>query len=712
MNELLELTWPISRLGEAIEILSRKSGFLSESAKTPISLAESMLEDSGAFSQWLETTATGLGIEIEPIHIYYPEVEEFIKNAGPAILQIEGQDKDKFLLLLGKKGSKVSILNPTLAKHTLTPEAIRTMLCHKAEASIRAEVDRLLDQIAVSKHRRKRTQTAIFKERLHATRIENCWLLRLPAGANVFQQARKAKLPGYTLTFVGTYGFQYLLWILSWWLLGRGVLQIGFDVAWFWAWVLLLLTLIPFRLLATWSQSLFALEAGIRLKQRFLQGALKLKPDEIRHQGVGQLLGRVIESEAVEFLALSGGFLALLAIIELIVAVFILSAGSGGWGQAFLLLGWLGLTLLITVWHFKQRQRWTKTRLMMTHDLVEGMVGHRTRLAQESPENRHKAEDQMLERYLTQSVELDRSGVLIMALITHGWLVIGLIGLAPAFVTGQNSIVGLVVGFGGILLAYRGFKNLTQGLLHLVGAVVAWQQVAPLFWAATRSSASPNPIFRPSSAAKSKHTTHQQPVIEARDLTFRYRDRGEAVLSGCDFRIYPQERILLEGPSGGGKSTLASILMGLRLPESGLLLLQGLDWQTLGSAGWRHHVVAAPQFHENHILTETFAFNLLMGRRWPPRREDVQEARAICYELGLGDLLERMPAGMLQMVGETGWQLSHGEKSRLYIARTLLQKADLIVLDESFAALDPENLQRALQCVLKRSPTLLVIAHP
>ena len=71
-----------------------------------------------------------------------------------------------------------------------------------------------------------------------------------------------------------------------------------------------------------------------------------------------------------------------------------------------------------------------------------------------------------------------------------------------------------------------------------------------------------------------------------------------------------------------------------------------------------------------------------------------------------------MPAGLLQMVGETGWQLSHGERSRLYIARALLQRAELIILDESFAALDPENLRRALTCVLDRASTLLVIAHP
>ena len=159
-------------------------------------------------------------------------------------------------------------------------------------------------------------------------------------------------------------------------------------------------------------------------------------------------------------------------------------------------------------------------------------------------------------------------------------------------------------------------------------------------------------------------------------------------------------------------STLASLLVGLRVPESGLLLLCGLDYPTLGLEGWRRRVVSAPQFHENHVLTGTFAFNLLMGRRWPAALKDFQEAEALCRELGLGELLDRMPAGLLQMVGETGWQLSHGERSRLYIARALLQGADLVVLDESFAALDPETLHRALRCVLDRVSTLLVIAHP
>jgi ATP-binding cassette subfamily B protein len=201
-------------------------------------------------------------------------------------------------------------------------------------------------------------------------------------------------------------------------------------------------------------------------------------------------------------------------------------------------------------------------------------------------------------------------------------------------------------------------------------------------------------------------------LLVARDLSFRYRPQGRAVLQECSIEINLGDRLLLEGPSGGGKSTLGAILTGLRSPEAGSLLLWGFDRQILGTEEWRKRVVMAPQFQENHVFSETFAFNLLMGRRWPPTQEDLREAEAICRELGLGELLDRMPSGFQQTLGESGWQLSHGERSRLFIARTLLQNADLLILDESFGALDPENLHRALRCVLDRAPTALVIAHP
>jgi ATP-binding cassette subfamily B protein len=350
----------------------------------------------------------------------------------------------------------------------------------------------------------------------------------------------------------------------------------------------------------------------------------------------------------------------------------------------------------------RQRRHWTAARLDLTHDLVERMIGHRTRLAQEAPAHWHDGEDQTLARYLELSRQMDRTATWLLALVPRGWLLLGLLGLAPAFLAGRGTPAGLAVSLGGVLLAYEGCKKLATGLAHLAGAALAWQQAAPLFHAAARPPAATTPTLARRPAGRPAGAGDTAPVLEAHDLVFRYRDRGAPVLRGCSLRLCPGERLLLEGPSGGGKSTLAALLTGLRQPESGLVLLGGLDHQTLGATGWRRRVVAAPQFHDNHVFAATLAFNLLMGRHWPPQPEDMTEAEALCHELGLGELLERMPAGLLQMVGDTGWRLSHGEQSRLYLARALLQGADVVVLDESFAALDPATLRQALRCVLKR----------
>ena len=118
------------------------------------------------------------------------------------------------------------------------------------------------------------------------------------------------------------------------------------------------------------------------------------------------------------------------------------------------------------------------------------------------------------------------------------------------------------------------------------------------------------------------------------------------------------------------------------------------------------------RFHENHIVTESLAFNLLMGRGWPPSADDLEEAEILCRELGLGELLARKPSHLQPLVGETGWQLSpRGEEPRLPRPGTATRRGDLLILDESFAALDPGTLDITLQCALHRAKSLLVVAH-
>jgi ATP-binding cassette subfamily B protein len=293
--------------------------------------------------------------------------------------------------------------------------------------------------------------------------------------------------------------------------------------------------------------------------------------------------------------------------------------------------------------------------------------------------------------------------------IPRGWLVVALATLVPVAMAGAPP-EQLAVLIGGTLLAYRALRRLVGGLGCLAAAAIAVRLVAPLVRAESRSEAPASPsLVLPSRPPGG--TTSDPLAAHVRNVAFRYRPEGEPVLWDCGMKIPHGARLLLDGPSGSGKTTFASILAGLSSPDSGSVLADGLDRRVLGAAGWRSRVVMAPQPHHNYLLSGSLAFNLLMGRRWPARDADLAEAEDLCRELGLGDLLDRMPAGLWQMVGETGWQLSQGERTRVFLARALLQRSNVLVLDESFSALDPENLDRALKCVQRRAPTVLAIAH-
>jgi ATP-binding cassette, subfamily B, bacterial len=714
MSDLATFAWPAGRLGDAIEALAQRSGLLAV-GPAPIGTAGPRQVDDEALARWLETAAARFGLEVEPLTVPYGKVEAHLQEGKPAILRLPGPDQACFLLLSGAKRRAIAVLQPDLTVAWLSVDAVRSALCSHLESSLQVEVTHILDKAAVPARRRPRASRVLLQQRLVSAPLALGWLLRLPPGAPARQQARQAYLPSYFLAFVVTYSLQHLLFVSSWWLLGGNLVSGQTGLGWFLAWLMLLLTLAPLRFLSTWTQGVLAVKAGTLLKQRLLAGALRLAPEEIRHQGVGQLLGRVIESEAVETLTLSGGFLGLVAVIELVVAAFVIGAGAGGRFHWLLLIGWLLLASLASWSYYHQRRHWTDGRLSMTHELVEQMVGHRTQMAQELPERLHRRENKALAHYLALSRATDRASLWLTAVIPRGWLVVGLVGLAPAFVAGSTT-AALAVSVGGTLLAFRALRTLARGLIHLTAAAIAWQRVAQLFQAATRDevkgSAASFSVSQVVGPAVQGVAAAETPILVADNLCFHYQGQSDPVIQACNLSIDAADRILLEGPSGSGKSTLASLLGGLRQPASGLLHLHGLDWHTIGLEAWRRRVTIAPQFHENFVMTETMAFNLLMGRRWPPQPEELEESLAICRELGLDSLLERMPAGLLQIVGESGWQLSHGERSRLYIARALLQGADLIILDESFAALDPESLRCALRTVLQRAPALFVIAHP
>lgn len=729
-HDLARYAWPVSRLGELTENLARRSDLIARPERLP-QPPETLYRsdepfDENLISTWLDNAAGNLGLEAEPVSIQYTDFQLFVQAGAPAIVRLPeafSPEMPHYLALLRGRRRGSDLLCPDLRVRRLSVDRLQDLVWQPYEAYLGDLVNQVLSDAGVPADRLARARRAILRDQLGPVRIEAGWLLRLPPSAAMSEQLHHNGAYRPVAILLSMYFIQQILSIASWFVIGRGIFTGNFDKGWLFAWAILLLATVPVQLIVSNSQSELSMNIGSLFKQRLILGTLKLDPEEIRNQGMGGFLNRVMESEAVEMLAFNGGLNAILSLIELGLAFIILSRGAGGAVSAISLGVWVLLTLWMLWRYYLTSRDWTESYRQMTNQLVEEMVGHRTRLVQEEPNHWHDEEDSELDRYLKLSESLDRVGIRLNALISRGWTLVGLLGISYAFITGDPTAQSLAIGVGGVLLATRGLSKLAGGAQSLSSLLNAWRQVGPLFQAAARPRQLPALGFVPPPPGSAGYggiersdftsgAVGSQALIQARDLSFRYRPLGRPTLHNIALEIHPGERLLLEGPSGGGKSTLAAVLTGLRSPESGSLLLWGFDRQILGVEEWRKRIVMAPQFQENYVFSETFAFNLLMGRRWPPLPEDLEEAEAVCQELGLGGLLERMPSGFQQMIGESGWQLSHGERSRLFIARTLLQRADLIVLDESFGALDPENLRLSMQCVLQRAPTVLVIAHP
>jgi ATP-binding cassette subfamily B protein len=701
--------WRISQLGDALFALTKQLHWKIGEIKIPT--ASSKVEnDREKINERIISLAEIIGIKAEPVMVQYNGIENLLKKAHPAIFLIQKEDQPFLLIVLNSNGETLEVLGNDLVKHKLSISMIRSLYCQDIETPILAEVDELLDYAGIAQREKTKAREILLKERIGKRWIGDCWIIRQSLSESIKERAHQAHVPARAILLVFSYLVYYSLWLFSWWLIGKGVLQGHIDLSWLIAWGLALLTLVPLKMAIRWLQGILSINVGCLLKQKLFHGALSLNPDSIRHQGIGQLMGHVAESEKLETLAINGGFVGLLAVIEIILAAYVLAMGFGGLFHIFMLVAWLAITFLISWSFYRKRKKWTDYRLTMTHNLIERMVGYRTRLVQEAPNQWHESEDQELYNYNEISCQVDRLVISLTSLIPRGWIVLALASFVPILTFRNPSTTSMAVAIGGILLAYKALIKLTSSLNKITGAVIAWRYLKAFFEAASQSEIPK--VLNITSADDSTATSDSRSLFYLRDLDFSHVSSSKKVLDGCNLKISSGDRLLLQGPSGGGKSTLVSLLTALRKPNAGFLLLKGLDEKTWGANRWRKQVVAAPQFHENRILTGTFAFNLLMGREWPPTQNDLDEAESLCHELGLGRLLEQMPAGMMQMVGETGWQLSHGEKSRVYIARALLQKAPLIILDESFAALDPETLKGVLKCVEERARTLLVIAHP
>lgn len=649
-----------------------------------------------------ETLAEAAGREaVELVHARAPfRLLDALLAAGPVIVP---RTDGRWLACLPARPGRVRLLGPDRRVWTVRPRDLVDLVLAKDARELSDRVALEVARLPIAPRRQALARRAIVAERMGDRVAVVGHVLRPGPTRATWEQAREGGIRRALGALGGALTLTYVLGTLAWVLLAQATLAGPIDAALLVAWGLALLATVPVRGWFLSALGRAAIGGGALFKQTMLLGALRGDLDGARQSGVGEVVGRAMETEAFEALALNGATRLAVGGFETALGLVFAAQGAAGPGVAVTGLAVLALTGLLARQAFVVRGRWTRERLGMTGDLIERMLGHRTRLAQQPMTDWHRGEDAALARYVERSTRLDRlEGILTIA--PHRLFVV--LALTWVALSGSGDASALGHALVGILLAGGGLDGVAAGVVASSAALVARSVSAEVLAAAKRPDVPAAIQTFPVAEGRAR------PILVCSDVGFAHAGKPKPVLDGVDLTIRLGDRILIEGPSGGGKSTLASLMAGLRKPTRGLLLLHGLDARTWGDRAWRQRVVSAPQFNDNHVLGGTFAFNALLGKGGEPFPEAVERATKLCLELGLGPVLERMPSGLFQPLGETGWQLSHGEKSRLYLARALLQDGDLVLLDESFGALDPASQALALETTLRHAKTLVVIAHP
>jgi ATP-binding cassette, subfamily C, bacterial len=252
-----------------------------------------------------------------------------------------------------------------------------------------------------------------------------------------------------------------------------------------------------------------------------------------------------------------------------------------------------------------------------------------------------------------------------------------------------------------LLVVFRVMPRIMSGQQHYRAFVNMLPSFANLMNIEARSSAAAEPPAHPHDRLS---LTRE---LAAEGVSFTYGEGRVAAVRDLNLVIPAGKVVALVGPSGAGKSTIADILMGLILPDSGTLKLDGRPLGPEGARGWRDQI--------GYVAPDTFLFHDTIRANLKWARPDAGEAemREALRQASAYDFVAGLKDGLDTIVGDRGMMVSQGERQRLALARAFLRRPSMLILDEATNSLDSENEGRVLDAIESRRGelTVVLIAH-
>ncbi len=272
--------------------------------------------------------------------------------------------------------------------------------------------------------------------------------------------------------------------------------------------------------------------------------------------------------------------------------------------------------------------------------------------------------------------------------------------------------VGTVIVLVSVLLHIGGSMDLLTAIIMIVSSYLIYAQLdnagnySALLRTVDVSVSQASEILRtPQMDISGEDIRPAHHDIEAEDIGFAYEERR--IIDGISLRIPERTTTAIVGPSGGGKTTLTSLLSRFWDVDAGRVTLDGRDVRTYSmDALMRNYSFV---FQRVYLFADTVANNIRFGQPDAPMEKVIEAAKKACCH----DFIMQLPDGYETVIGEGGASLSGGEKQRISIARAIMKDAPIIVLDEATANVDPENEADLMQAIdaLTKEKTIIMIAH-
>ena len=350
-------------------------------------------------------------------------------------------------------------------------------------------------------------------------------------------------------------------------------------------------------------------------------------------------------------------------------------------------------------------------RLRQLGRSLQDMVGELTRVIQETvssnreikifggeayEKERFRTLNNRIRRYQMKATSVSEANVPLVQLLTVIALSLVIYFAALQSQAGHITVGEFVSLIGALALLSSPIKRLTKINTQLQSGLAAAESLFALIDEDAEKDAGQAVI---------KHASGK---LEFRNVSYTHHGSHVAVLHDINLEISAGETVALVGPSGGGKTTLASLLPRFYTPSSGTILLDGTDIQALQLTNLRQHIAYVGQ----HIMlfNDTVAANIAYGAQDAATHQAIKHAAEKAHAT---EFIDKLPQGMDTLIGENGIRLSAGQRQRIAIARALIKDTPILILDEATSALDTESekmVQSALDS-LRQGRTSLVIAH-